>query len=126
MSRIETLRRQMAEQGLDAFLVTSEPNVRYLSGYKGKDAALLVTGSEALLITDFRYVEQAAREAPGVEVVDRKKDGLVEHAGAQAAKRCTRRLGIEPAHLTLFAYKRLAAAFAGELVETDSLVERLE
>ena len=47
---------------LDGLLVTSLPNIRYLTGFSGTSALLLVTHARALLITDFRYQTQAADE----------------------------------------------------------------
>jgi Xaa-Pro aminopeptidase len=47
---------------LDALLVTSLPNVRYLTGFSGSSALLLVSQHESLLITDFRYQTQVVDE----------------------------------------------------------------
>src|SRR5689334_24288542 len=47
---------------VDALLVTSLANVRYLTGFSGSSALLLVTQRDTLLITDFRYQTQAADE----------------------------------------------------------------
>ena len=51
-------------------LVTDLINVRYLSGFTGSNAALLVFADdrEAVLATDGRYRTQAAEQAPGLEV----------------------------------------------------------
>lgn len=46
-----------------AFLTTALPNVRYLSGFTGSNAALLVTADRALLFTDPRYQTQAPLES---------------------------------------------------------------
>lgn len=46
-----------------AFLTTARPNVRYLSGFTGSHAALLLTPHRALLFTDPRYQAQAPRES---------------------------------------------------------------
>ena len=66
--RLLRLREQMAEQDLDGFLVSSAANRRYLSGFTGSNGYLLITASEAILATDFRYIEQAQSESPGFEV----------------------------------------------------------
>jgi len=71
--RVQRLRQALREQGLDALLVTRPENQRYLSGFTGGDGALLITQSHALLITDFRYYEQVAEEAPDWQLV--KLDG---------------------------------------------------
>jgi len=47
---------------LDALLVTSPANVRYLSGFSGSSGLLLVSPRESVLVTDFRYQTQAPEE----------------------------------------------------------------
>jgi Xaa-Pro aminopeptidase len=48
---------------VEAFLVTALPNIRYLSGFTGSNAMLLVTNGRALLFTDPRYQTQAPEES---------------------------------------------------------------
>ncbi len=64
--RRERLRGVLAEQGLDAALVTSLVNVRYLTGFTGSNAALLLTQDSAVLATDGRYIDavSAAERRP--------------------------------------------------------------
>jgi Xaa-Pro aminopeptidase len=62
------LRRQrlipvLREARVSGFLVTALPNIRYLSGFTGSNAALLITEDRALLFTDPRYQTQAAQES---------------------------------------------------------------
>jgi Xaa-Pro aminopeptidase len=96
--RLEKLRKVLQEQGLDGILITRPENQRYLSGFTGGEAALLITQKDALLLTDFRYYEQVAEEAPDFELVkvERKlplvlKETLHQH-GVQT-------LGFESTHL---------------------------
>ena len=67
--RVERLRLQMGQEDLDAFLITSPENRRYLSGFVGTAGYLYVTQQVALLATDFRYTEQAGLQAPDYKVV---------------------------------------------------------
>lgn len=60
--RLEALGRRLAADGLDALLVSHLPNIRYLTGFSGTSALLLVTGAGAVLLSDFRYRTQAALE----------------------------------------------------------------
>ncbi len=62
--RVEAVRRRMAEERIEAFFVTHMPNVRYLSGFTGSAAIVCLTLHGAWILTDFRYWEQAARQAP--------------------------------------------------------------
>jgi len=68
----------MAEQGIDALLVTHLPDVRWLCGFTGSNAALAVTAKKAVLFTDGRYTTQAREETRGPRVVIAKKSALRE------------------------------------------------
>ena len=52
----------LTEHHLDALLVTGRANIRYLTGFSGSSALLLVTTRDAVLITDFRYQTQVTEE----------------------------------------------------------------
>jgi Xaa-Pro aminopeptidase len=111
-------------------LVTDLINVRYLSGFTGSNAALLVfaDGDDAVLATDGRYRTQAAQQAPDVEVAIERACGRYLAGRAAAAK--TRRVGFESHVVTVDGYDALAAALgeAGgttELVRASQTVEAL-
>jgi len=59
----------MKDVGTDAVLITERKNYIYLSGFTGTSAVLLISGDRAVLLTDFRYTEQAAAQAPDFEVI---------------------------------------------------------
>lgn len=59
MNRIEALR----SRGISCALYDDPINIRYLTGYTG-EGSLLVLPDRAVIITDFRYVEQAQRQSP--------------------------------------------------------------
>ena len=59
MERIERLRELLAQQSLEALLVSGAENRRYLSGFTGSAGVLIITAEEALLATDFRYFDYA-------------------------------------------------------------------
>lgn len=73
--KIRKVRAYMKENGIDGVIVSSWQNVLYLSGFTGYgDARLLVTATEAFLITDSRYYVQAAEQAPEFELVKERCD----------------------------------------------------
>ncbi len=61
--RREGLDSKLQESRLDAFLTTALPNVHYLSGFTGSNAALLISRDRALLFTDPRYETQAPQQS---------------------------------------------------------------
>jgi Xaa-Pro aminopeptidase len=58
----------MAARRIPALLITHLPDVRYLCGFTGSNAALAITQKAALLVTDGRYSTQAAVEVSSAEV----------------------------------------------------------
>ncbi len=104
--------------------MTSLVNVRYLTGFTGSNAALLVTPEGVLLATDGRYTTQAAAQAPDVELVTDRECALA--LGARAAKDGIRRLAFEEHQVTVETHGRLAdVAGKTELVPLGHAVERL-
>ncbi len=74
--RLRALAPALETAGVDALLVTSRPNIRYLTGFSGSAALVVVTPRDVLLVTDFRYEEQARAEAGAIARV------VVERASA--------------------------------------------
>lgn len=100
------LRERLAAAGLDGLLVSHLPNIRYLCGFSGSNALLLLTSDAAWLFTDGRYREQAAAEIRCARL-------LVPAGGdlwKAAAARVRGRLGIESDHVTLVQRRHLADA----------------
>ncbi len=98
--RLSRLRTQLRRKKLDAMLVISQANVRYLSGFTGDGSRLLITQTDALFLTDFRYVEQAEAECPGCKVVDTRRE-MNKTTGREAWKLGVRRLGFSPEAVSL-------------------------
>ena len=63
MKTIEKLRNYMNETGIDAVLVHSEINQRYFAKFKFSDGVLVILPKNAYLVTDFRYYEEAEKNA---------------------------------------------------------------
>lgn len=59
MSHIQKLQAAMKEKSIQAVIISSELNQRYLSGFAYTDGYMLIMPDDAYLITDFRYIEAA-------------------------------------------------------------------
>jgi len=86
--RIERLAAKVAEAGLDWLLVSAPLNLRWLTGFTGSNGVALCPAdpgrNPAVLLTDFRYTEQVAAQAPSawqIEIAsnDLLGAGLAEH-----------------------------------------------
>jgi Xaa-Pro aminopeptidase len=121
-ARRERLSALLAGRDLSAALVGRLVNVRYLTGFTGSNAAVLVTvDGPAVLATDGRYGDQAAEECPDIEVVvDRR---LLPVLAQRAADLSARKLGVETHALTVDGLDAVRAV--GDL-ETSSLARAVE
>ncbi|MCI0450030.1 MAG: aminopeptidase P family N-terminal domain-containing protein, partial [Chlorobi bacterium] len=68
MSRIEKIKEILDELSLDAFYITHIPNIRYITGFSGSSAIVIVTKGKNYFITDFRYKEQSAKQVKGFDI----------------------------------------------------------
>jgi len=62
----------MAERKIDSLLLTHPGDLAWLTDFSGDDSVGVVTPSKLILVTDFRYEEQAQIESPWLPVVLRK------------------------------------------------------
>src|SRR5580658_737474 len=86
--------------GVDGLLATHLPDVRYLSGFTGSSAALVLVGGRAVLFTDGRYTGQAKAEAVGSKVVIATKPAVVAACEWMAGAR-VRQCGFDASHTTV-------------------------
>lgn len=64
--RESAAQRAFADLGVDALIVTSPTNIRWLTGFAGSNATVVITGSSMVLFTDDRYAERAPAELASV------------------------------------------------------------
>jgi Xaa-Pro aminopeptidase len=117
------LAARLPELGVEAFLVTRLPNVRYLTGFSGSNGQLILTPDDGVFLTDGRYAEQSRRE-----VSDLRRALYSGEFARPFAKACEdleiRRVAFESAGVTYRLYSDLAATGL-ELVPQRDEVERL-
>jgi len=140
--RLAKLRAKMVEVGLDGLLVSAPvedtfknvgANRRYLSGFTGSVGTLLVTANAAFIAVDFRYYEQAQREAPDFTLFPATGPlgtwfaSLVGTAGLAG-----KTLGFQPGDLTVATYqamtkavKAMPAADRPKLLAAPPMVEQM-
>jgi len=94
---------------VDGLLVTHLPDVRYLSGFTGSNAALVLAGGRAVLFTDGRYTAQAKQEARGLRVVIAKKAAAIAASEWLAAAK-VRRCGFDAGRTTVLEMKAMQKA----------------
>ncbi len=102
------LRDALAKADLDALLVTSLPNIRYLCGFSGSNALLLITAKECVLFTDFRYETQVGDEVGSAASVRIERTNLWSGLWAQLTGISgVERVGFESMHMLHRDFTRL-------------------
>jgi Xaa-Pro aminopeptidase len=128
--RADRLREAMAVAEVPALLVTNLTNIRYLTGFTGSAALLLVTEGELLFVTDGRYGQQATAQLGGagvearIEVDNLKQKDIVASAVTRSG---SPRVGLEADAVTWSAQRTYDTRWfpRAELVATTGLVEGL-
>ncbi|TQF66398.1 aminopeptidase P family protein [Rhodococcus spelaei] len=130
-SRRAALRAVLAERGVDALLVTDLLNIRYLTGFTGSNAALVVDARDAegaedrtVICTDGRYVIQVGEQVPDLRA-------LIDRSSAPALVRMLTadpgiRVGFESHVVTVDALSGWQSVAPDlDFVRTPGCVERL-
>jgi Xaa-Pro aminopeptidase len=113
----------------EALLVTHLPDVRYLTGFTGSNAAVAIFGRSAKLFTDGRYTTQAREETQGIKI-DIDKGAVAARAVAFLAKLGATTCAYDSGHTTVVELEAMRKALPGKLrrsffVSADGLVARL-
>ncbi len=122
LSRLSAVRERLRDEQVDALLVASAANVRYLTGFAGE--GLLVVGQDtALVSTDGRYRVEAGEMAAGVEASFHERGHLAGACDHLAALRVSS-AAFEAETLTYAGYQTLTEKLNGvELRPTKRWVE---
>jgi Xaa-Pro aminopeptidase len=129
IKRLRKLRTSIAEKGLAALLLSQPESLRYLSGFTGSSGWLLISGQNAILATDFRYLEQAKGESPDFEIIQTKQD-LRDWLPSLVSDLGWHKLGFEANSISYDGFHKLSEAIKTkqvnlELVPTTDIVEQL-
>lgn len=133
-SRQASLRVACVERGLDGLLVTSLPNIAYLTGFQGSAGILLVVAGRSSLIVDGRYDTVAGELAAATgafDVMTLAPAQTYEEALIHVLRGLTgTRIGFEDLNTTVRRHRELQQASAQgpalpQLIPTDGLVEAL-
>lgn len=128
--RVRRLRRRFDDAGCDALLVTRLVNIRYLTGFTGSAALLLVRPDDVLFVTDGRYRDQSALELGDAGIDARIEVGLTgarQKELVQEAAGGIARLGLEAGAVTWAQQRKFDGDWFpdAELVATEGMVEEL-
>jgi len=123
--RLQNLREKLKVKNMEAALVTKRENYMYMSGFSGTSAIVYISMERSVLLTDFRYAEQAAIQAPDFEIIQ-YSDSYFDDLNQLIKNDGIRRLSFEDNHMTYFEYREYADKLkVNELVPMGRMIEEL-
>ena len=127
--RLQKLRTKLTEKGIDGIFISQPENRFYLSGFDGSAGYLLITSKNAILATDFRYIEQVKVQAPDYQIFQ-ITGNVSDWFRRLLAELTLKRLGFEAEDITFAMYRQLSETLnkvksSLQLVPLDGLVESL-
>ncbi|MHC0551894.1 M24 family metallopeptidase [Salinicoccus sp. CNSTN-B1] len=129
MSRIDKLIEEFDNFGIEAVMISGLWNIRYLSGFTGSNGVLIITRNEKLLVTDYRYFEQAKQQTDFEVILHAGHTGhkgkIYEAVARQLNERNIKKMGFEERHISFGLHKWLDEMFDGELVPSYDIVENI-
>lgn len=124
--RLKRLQETLRGLKVDALLVTSLKNVRYLSNFSGTAAFLFITPGPCFFVTDFRYKTQAKIEVKGFELRFYGYADSLDKIKGLARELKVRDLGFEGGEVSFSTYQRWRKALAGiKFHPTKDLIESM-
>ncbi|WP_077624375.1 M24 family metallopeptidase [Sediminibacillus massiliensis] len=123
MSILKRIRKRLEEDHLDGIMITNGYNRRYVSHFTGSSGILLITASKAMLLTDFRYVDQATNQATQFEVINGGRD-LTKELAKQTKELNIKRLGFESIDISFDSYSSYKKVIASELIPLKGFIQQ--
>lgn len=126
LSRLEKLYIDLEKNHLDSLLVTSNPNISYLTDFPSRDSYLLISFKKNIFITDFRYLEEAKDKLKKFDI-EKIDSGFFKSIAKLAKRLKLRRLGFETKNLSFAEYQKIREELPKkiEFIPTYDLVESL-
>jgi Xaa-Pro aminopeptidase len=129
VNRVQKLRHSLDQKELDVLVVSQPDNRYYISGFTGSAGWLIISNDSAYLAVDFRYVEQAKKEAPDFDIV-LVKESIVEWLPRFITKLGFYNTGFESDHISFATHQKLLNtindnALRMTLIPADGLVESI-
>ncbi len=115
MKRIDRFKAKMSEMGIDAAVLSSIINQRYMTGFDYTDGYVLITKNKSYVLADFRYIEAARAkvDANDFEIIMPEGSMLSCVAGLLDGNDC-RNVAFEDATLSVSDYERMKKVFVGK------------
>ncbi|MBC1945910.1 aminopeptidase P family protein [Listeria booriae] len=122
MTKLAKIQAILTDKKMDAILVTSDYNRRYVADFTGTTGMALITPNKAFFITDFRYTEQAAKQAVGYEI-RQNKGPILDTIEEIIAEQKLKTVFFEEAYVTVAEHNLMQSSFSATLEPFSDILE---
>ena len=126
MSRFDKIAARLADYGLDAMLITSEPNRLYATGFHSSAGMAVVTADGSYFFTDSRYIEAASKRIDNCQVLENTREKPMTALAAEViARHGIKRMGFEETYTTVSECDLWREKLSCELIPAAGLLGEL-
>ena len=126
MSRFDKIAARLGDYGLDAMMITSEPNRLYATGFHSTAGMAIVTTAGSYFFTDSRYIEAASKRIDNCQILENTREKPMSMLAEEAiARHGIKRLGFEESYTTVEEYDLWREKLSCELVPAAGLLGEL-
>ncbi|MFC1606995.1 M24 family metallopeptidase [Candidatus Latescibacterota bacterium] len=123
---LESVRHAIEDSDYDSLLIAGTQNIQYLTGFRGDNGFVIISPSQALLLTNQLYIEDARAAVDGPYDVIEMRESLSQSIQDFGSAELGNRLGFEHDKTTVASYTKLIKTLPDcVLVPTESVIEGL-
>lgn len=126
MSRFDKIAGRLKDYGLDAMMITSEPNRLYATGFHSTAGMAIVTTAGSYFFTDSRYIEAASKRIDNCQILENTREKPMSMLAEEViARHGIKHLGFEESYTTVEEYDLWREKLSCELVPAAGLLGEL-
>ena len=112
----------ITKQNMDGMIIVNPSNRRYLSCFTGSAGVLYISHKRQVLLTDFRYIEQASKQCPDYEIINHQSKGIPTLLREFMDQDGVKSIAIESDSVTYAQYEEYKKAFGDIIIKGTQLV----
>jgi|SRR5690625_657026 len=124
MGKLNQIKTYLQKNNLDGMIVTSPINRRYLTGFTGSAGIVIISQSDQLLLTDFRYTEQAKEQVKDYTIVTHEAS-IFQEVADQLKQLNLNNMAFEAAHISYEQYEQLNSLISAQLIPVTNVIETI-
>ena len=123
VAALTRIRKKLEDNNCQAFISTNITSRRYLTNFTGSAGLVWIDKFNNLLVTDFRYIEQANQQSPDWKIIEQKQgQTLFDVIDILAKKYEVEKIAFESEYITVNEFNQLQKSISVNLMATKDWV----